>query len=99
MVPVTFTIEGIRAGRAATVTWTEREGYDDPDAVVAERITSGEQVCGTVTGPCYAPADRPIAVAWLTAIQAFDTITKITDPHGVQFLIEELCAVPSEATA
>lgn len=58
-----FTVIGIVAGQRVTIAWTEKGGFVDPTDRTALMIDGADQVCGTVTGPCWPAAAKPAVVA------------------------------------
>lgn len=94
----TFTVTGIRSGEPLSLTWTDGE-FDDPFGRTEILISTKQQVCATVMGPCYAAAKMPATVALLTAVAAMDEVTAIEGAEDVLAELAALSAVPDGAVS
>lgn len=95
-----FTVNGtVRGLGQVTITWTPDGGFDDPSGRTTDLIGAGEEVCSTVTGPCYKAAVKPGVVAYLTALAALDQVTSAECTPALQAQLDELALVPTDASA
>ena len=95
-----FTLTGRIRGSTSVVAWSDEGGFADESGETDFLIRSGAWVCATVTGPCFAAADRPATVALLTAYNCFDDDRDVTEEGAeeVRAELERETALPEWAT-
>lgn len=93
-----FTVYGTLDGTAASITWSPDGGFTGDTGRLEQMIRLNTEVSATPTGPTFTAAASPAEVALLSAVHALDTVESIDGGEAAQAALDELCAVPADAS-